>query len=86
MTIPSRKTLVRIQQVSLGTATVCLFVVLFTIGDTDFGPEAPPPRMTFFLAILGGLAAAVAGMIHIVGLPPEVKEKKSGSRRRSRKE
>ena len=85
MTIPSRKTLVRIQQISLGTATISLFVVLFLVGDTDFGPEAPPPPITFILTGLGGSAALIAGLIHIVGLPPEQKEKKSGSRRGRRR-
>ena len=81
MNVPSRKTLVRIQQVCIGTAVVSLFILLFLVGDTDFGPEAPPPTITFALTGLGGLCAATAGLIHIVGLPPEQKEKKSGSRR-----
>lgn len=65
-----RRTFIIIQYVAIAVAVVALFVVLFTIGDTDVGPEAPPPPVTLICAFISALGAAVAGIIQWIGLPP----------------
>ncbi len=70
-----RRTLTVIQYVSLAVAAVSLFIVLFTVGDTDFGAEAPPPPVTLTFAVLAGVGAIVGALIQWVGLPlPDKKE------------
>lgn len=74
-----RRTLTLIQYTALTVAVVSLLIVLFTVGDTDFGPEAPPPPVTLIFAVLAGVGALVGGLIQWVGLPlPEKEEESKG--------
>ncbi len=65
-----RKTLIVIQYAAIAVAVAALFVVLFTIGDTDVGPEAPAPPVTLICAFISALGATVAGAVQWIGLPP----------------
>lgn len=74
-----RKTLSLIQYGSLTVAVVSLLIVLFTVGDTDFGAEAPPPPVTLTFAALAGAGALVGAMIQWIGLPlPDKEEGRKG--------
>ncbi len=64
-----RKTLSLIQYTALTVAVVSLLIVLFTVGDTDVGPEAAPPPVTLIFAVLAGVGALVGGLIQWVGIP-----------------
>lgn len=74
-----RRTLTLVQYVSLTVAAVSLLIVLFTVGDTDFGAEAPPPPVTLIFAMLAGAGAIVGALIQWVGLPlPDKEEEGKG--------
>ena len=75
--MPLRRTLTLIQYVSLAVAAISLMIVLFTVGDTDFGAEAPPPPVTLTFAVLAGVGAIVGAVIQWVGLPLPDKEEES---------
>ncbi len=79
-----RKTLSLIQYISLTVAVVSLLIVLFTVGDTDFGAEAPPPPVTLAFAVLCGVGAMVGALIQWIGLPlPDKEEESKGKARAS---
>lgn len=65
-----RRTLSIIQYVAITVSVLSLFITLFTVGDTDVGPEAPPPPVTLIFAFFSALGAIVAGTIQWIGLPP----------------
>ena len=79
-----RRTLSIIQYTALTVAVVSLLIVLFTVGDTDFGAEAPPPPVTLIFGVLVGVGALIGGFIQWIGIPlpekdDEGDEKKSSS-------
>ena len=66
-----RRALIITQYSAIAVAVAALFVILFTIGDTDVGPEAPPPPITLICAFISALGATVAGAVQWIGLPPD---------------
>ena len=62
------KTLAYIEYAMFAIAVVCLFFVLFLIGDTDVFAE-PPTWVTITLMVSCGLSATIGAGIHWVGLP-----------------
>lgn len=74
-----RRTLSLIQYTALTVAVVSLLIVLFTVGDTDVGPEAAPPPITLIFGVLVAMGALVGGMIQWIGIPlPEKDDEGKG--------
>ena len=75
------KILAYVEYVAFGIAAVCLFFVLFLIGDTDALSE-PPTWVTITLMVGGSLCATVGAGLHWVGKPvdSETKGKKKKGR------
>ena len=74
-----RQTLTYIEYACFAIAVLCLFFVLFLIGDTDVFAE-PPTWVTLVLTVGGSLAAVLGAGLHWAGLPYK-EEAKSGKKK-----
>lgn len=62
------KILAYVEYAAFGIAAVCLFFVLFLVGDTDMISE-PPTWVTITLTVGGCFCAVLGAGIHWVGKP-----------------
>jgi len=57
------------QNICVIVAVSAIFVVMFLIGDTDVGAEAPSPWITAMVSATAALAAAIYALIQFIGIP-----------------
>jgi NADH:ubiquinone oxidoreductase subunit 6 (subunit J) len=64
-----KKKLLIVQNISIAVAVLSIFTVMFLVGDTDVGAEAPAPWITFAISSLATLACLTYAFIQFIGLP-----------------
>ena len=62
------KVLTYIEYGSFAVSVICVFFIMFMVGDTDILSE-PPTWVTTVLTVVGCLSAVVGAIIHWAGIP-----------------
>lgn len=69
------KTLTYIEYAMFAISVICLFFIMFLVGDTDILAE-PPTWVTLLLTGGCGVSAVIGAGLHWVGLPTKEKNTK----------